>query len=261
VDAAAPNRGISLTFKGPEYPDPLTNDPIPQSFDINIYCDTEKGEPTLKSYDGKQASVEWRAPAGCNFGGTEPDQPPESNPDTGNGGGSGGGEPSRSMGSGLGYFFLLCVLRFCCVFHVLKRFIRLLLAFVAYFGLGAYYNYSTYGATGIDLIPCVCFMYISRMFVTHTPIDIETSGEKCLTCCGMLFHIYARQFDHARQVEAVILLSSFLSDFQIFYLHSRTMHSAMDIATISVTLIAPVPDLNTDCQCHVCWQRFMTFAK
>jgi hypothetical protein len=30
---------------------------------------------------------------------------------------------------------------------------RLLLAFAAYFGLGAYYNYSTYGATGLDLIP------------------------------------------------------------------------------------------------------------
>lgn len=32
---------------------------------------------------------------------------------------------------------------------------RLLLAFVAYFALGAYYNYSTYGASGIDLIPYV----------------------------------------------------------------------------------------------------------
>jgi len=30
---------------------------------------------------------------------------------------------------------------------------RILLVFVAYFGLGAYYNYSTYGARGIDLIP------------------------------------------------------------------------------------------------------------
>lgn len=31
----------------------------------------------------------------------------------------------------------------------------ILLAFFAYFGLGAYYNYSTYGARGIDLIPWV----------------------------------------------------------------------------------------------------------
>lgn len=29
----------------------------------------------------------------------------------------------------------------------------LFLSFAAYFGLGAYYNYSTYGARGYDLIP------------------------------------------------------------------------------------------------------------
>ena len=36
--------------------------------------------------------------------------------------------------------------------------IRLLVAFLLYFGLGAYYNYSTYGATGFDLIPYVRFV-------------------------------------------------------------------------------------------------------
>ena len=38
---------------------------------------------------------------------------------------------------------------------ILTRFIpiRFLLAFIAYFGIGAYYNYSTYGARGMDLIP------------------------------------------------------------------------------------------------------------
>lgn len=30
---------------------------------------------------------------------------------------------------------------------------RLILALLAYFALGAYYNYSTYGARGLDLIP------------------------------------------------------------------------------------------------------------
>jgi len=29
----------------------------------------------------------------------------------------------------------------------------IILALLAYFGLGAYYNYTTYGATGLDLIP------------------------------------------------------------------------------------------------------------
>jgi len=33
---------------------------------------------------------------------------------------------------------------------------RLLLAFAGYFVVGAYYNYSTYGARGADLIPYVC---------------------------------------------------------------------------------------------------------
>lgn len=33
----------------------------------------------------------------------------------------------------------------------------ILLAFLAYLGLGAYYNYSTYGASGMDLIPYVFF--------------------------------------------------------------------------------------------------------
>lgn len=30
---------------------------------------------------------------------------------------------------------------------------RILFGFVAYFGLGAYYNYNNYGATGWDLVP------------------------------------------------------------------------------------------------------------
>ena len=37
---------------------------------------------------------------------------------------------------------------------------RLLLAIIAYFALGAYYNYTTYGASGVDLIPY--FIPLSR---------------------------------------------------------------------------------------------------
>jgi hypothetical protein len=33
--------------------------------------------------------------------------------------------------------------------------LRLFIALAGYFALGAYYNYTTYGATGVDLIPCV----------------------------------------------------------------------------------------------------------
>ena len=42
---------------------------------------------------------------------------------------------------------------------------RLLLAFIAYFVLGAYYNYSTYGATGADLIPFVSLPFLLVIFV------------------------------------------------------------------------------------------------
>lgn len=38
---------------------------------------------------------------------------------------------------------------------------RILLAFIAYFGLGAYYNYSTYGARGMDLIPYVYAFWLT----------------------------------------------------------------------------------------------------
>ena len=73
------------------------------------------------------------------------------------------------------------------------------LAFVAYFALGAYYNYSTYGATGADLIPCVGFQYVSRLpFHSLHIADIETSGEKSHTCSGIWSRTYAPQFDHGK---------------------------------------------------------------
>ena len=42
---------------------------------------------------------------------------------------------------------------------------RLLLAVLGYFGLGAYYNYSTYGATGVDLIPYVLTLAIPSLCI------------------------------------------------------------------------------------------------
>ena len=47
---------------------------------------------------------------------------------------------------------------------------------VAYFAVGAYYNYSTYGATGFDLIPYVLLFCI----YTHTPIP----KHECLFVLG-----------------------------------------------------------------------------
>lgn len=100
-------------------------------FNLTIHCATEASEPVFKSYDGASLNLEWSTPAGCDFKGSD-DAPQE---DEG-GGGSEGGKAPESVGSGMGWFLLV-----------------LLLAFLGYFGLGAYYNYATYGATGMDLIP------------------------------------------------------------------------------------------------------------
>ncbi|OBZ70582.1 Autophagy-related protein 27 [Grifola frondosa] len=146
---SSPTKGLSLTFKGPSYPILPGSDPIPQSFNLKLLCSTETSDPLFSSYDNKDVWVEWSAPAGCGFGASEdPDDKPGGDVDNGD------GHEEKTVGSGIGYFFLL-----------------LLLAFVAYFALGAYYNYSTYGATGVDLIPHRDFWrevpYMLRDVVSH----------------------------------------------------------------------------------------------
>ncbi|OCH95114.1 hypothetical protein OBBRIDRAFT_721112 [Obba rivulosa] len=123
-------KGISMTLKGSTYPSPNTDESIPQSFNVKLICETEISNPTFLSYDGQALWIEWQATAGCGFQAPPPDAPDKPADDIEN-----GNQPER-VGSGVGYFFLL-----------------LLLAFIAYFALGAYYNYSTYGARGKDLIP------------------------------------------------------------------------------------------------------------
>ncbi|TRM69964.1 autophagy-related protein 27 [Schizophyllum amplum] len=121
--------GISLTLHGASYPHPTNSTPTPQALVMTLLCSGEAMDPKFTSYDGAELQVEWAHPAACKN-------------DVGDGGDTGGdktpaddGEP-KSMGSGIGFFFLV-----------------LILALVGYFVLGAYYNYSTYGATGKDLIP------------------------------------------------------------------------------------------------------------
>ncbi|KAG7449502.1 uncharacterized protein BT62DRAFT_587764 [Guyanagaster necrorhizus] len=118
-------KGLSVIMHGPSY----TSGSAAQTLNLTLLCDPDasNSDPTIMSYDGAELRLEWHTPAGCSFG--------EDN----SGGGSGGpsdGPAEESVGSGLGWFFLV-----------------LLLAFLAYFGLGAYYNYTTYGASGKDLIP------------------------------------------------------------------------------------------------------------
>ena len=51
---------------------------------------------------------------------------------------------------------------------------RLLLAFMSYLALGAYYNYSTYGATGFDLIPWVLLLSGSSFEMVLRPAPPQT---------------------------------------------------------------------------------------
>ncbi|KAI0074634.1 putative autophagy protein Atg27 [Panus rudis PR-1116 ss-1] len=139
-------KGLQLTFHGSSYPSLSSPEPVPQSFTIKLLCSTEESSPQFDSYDGKEVKVEWSVPAACGMGSPPSDDKP-----------SGGDEKTpeeETVGSGIGYFFLL-----------------LFLAFVAYFALGAYYNYSTYGATGADLIPHRDFWrevpYMLRDVVSH----------------------------------------------------------------------------------------------
>jgi len=118
-------RGVKMTLHGPAYPSSTTLEPTPQEFILNLLCATEVGEPEFKSYDGAQALVEWNATAGCNSRSDPPSGGDGKTPDE-----------VEAVGSGIGWFFLL-----------------LFIAFGGYFALGAYYNYTTYGATGVDLIP------------------------------------------------------------------------------------------------------------
>ncbi|KAI0705117.1 autophagy-related protein 27 [Cerioporus squamosus] len=144
-------KGIQLTYAGASYPSTIGADPTPQHFNLELLCDTETSEVEFNSYDGKDLWLSWKAPAGCELG-VSPDEDTKKPDDSG--GDGPGGDKEQAVGSGVGYFFLL-----------------LFLAFAAYFALGAYYNYSTYGATGADLIPHRDFWrevpYMLRDLVSH----------------------------------------------------------------------------------------------
>jgi hypothetical protein len=137
------SKGLSLTFHGPPYPG-LSD--VPQSINFSLFCDNDadpKADPTFVSYENGTVRVDWSTPSAC---GSPDDQPPPQSPpqpppqeddDTpADEGGEESEETPAKRGSGLGLFFLV-----------------LILAFATYLILGAYYNYSTYGARGVDLIP------------------------------------------------------------------------------------------------------------
>ena len=93
---------ISLLFSGPDYPSPSTSLSKPQSLNLTVLCHpSEASDPQFIAYDGSSLIVEWDSPAGCpsqdDEGGDNGDDKKES-PD------------HESVGSGLGWFFLACVI-------------------------------------------------------------------------------------------------------------------------------------------------------
>ncbi|TFK44723.1 autophagy-related protein 27 [Crucibulum laeve] len=126
---SSPPKHLSLQLHGAEYPNPVNSTSTPQTLNVTLFCDPEATSgPKFVSYDFARLDIEWNTPAGCPFKeeGSPPDDAPKDDDS----------KQEESVGSGVGWFFLV-----------------ILLAFAAYFGLGAYYNYSTYGARGADLIP------------------------------------------------------------------------------------------------------------
>ncbi|KAF7361873.1 Autophagy-related protein 27 [Mycena venus] len=142
-------KGVSILMHGGSYSHPInTTTDVEQSVNITLLCapDSDPSEPKFLSYDGVRLDLEWSSSAGCGFAAGEDEKNGES---PGNGGSSGSGSLSS-----VGWFLLLLVV-----------------GFALYMGLGAYYNYSTYGASGIDLIPHREFFaevpYMLRDVVSH----------------------------------------------------------------------------------------------
>jgi hypothetical protein len=99
---------VSLFLNGPDYPSPSTSLSKPQSLNLTVICHPlEISDPIFISYDGSRLDVEWTGSAGCPFedeGGNNDDDKNDDKkeedklPD------------HESIGSGLGWFFLACVI-------------------------------------------------------------------------------------------------------------------------------------------------------
>jgi hypothetical protein len=89
-------KALSLQLHGATYSDSS----IQQSLNLTLFCDPDKtSEPDFIAYDGTRLDIEWHAPAACAFKEAPTDDK------------EGGHDPvpgeSRSVGSGIGWFFLV----------------------------------------------------------------------------------------------------------------------------------------------------------
>jgi len=89
-----------MIWHGASYPHPSTTLDTPQSLNLTLFCTTESSDPKFIDYDGAQLRVEWSVKQACGFQG---DQPPGGDEDEGK-------SKKKSVGSGIGFFFIVCVL-------------------------------------------------------------------------------------------------------------------------------------------------------
>ncbi|PPR07377.1 hypothetical protein CVT26_013693 [Gymnopilus dilepis] len=147
---------LLLQLRGAEYPSSSDTLLVRQTLNLTLSCDPQAtSDPEFVGYDGSILDLKWNSRAGCPLQEDDDGKDKEGNND------GHADDGKASVGSGIGWFFLV-----------------LLLAFFAYFGLGAYYNYSTYGATGYDLIPHRDFWkevpYMLSDVVSHLCSDVRS---------------------------------------------------------------------------------------
>ncbi|GAA5987739.1 hypothetical protein JCM11641_006512 [Rhodosporidiobolus odoratus] len=113
---------------------------VEQRARIEMRCDAKATEssPVVRDYDGKAGilELEWTTAAACPASTDDKPPTPSPIPPARDDGDERHAEPSSSGIGFFGWFFTL-----------------LILGFIAYFALGIWNNYNTYGATGFDAIP------------------------------------------------------------------------------------------------------------
>lgn len=99
-------QSLSISFGGSEYPHPSNSTLVNQFLDLTLICNREVTDtPKFASYDGVRLAVEWTTPVGCYS--LPKDKPTGDKPaDDGN-----EQAPHNSVGSGIGWFFLMYVPR------------------------------------------------------------------------------------------------------------------------------------------------------
>lgn len=121
--------GLEIYISGADYAG------TPQSLSLRILCSPTSTDdsPTLESYTNGLLSLQWSTPAGCARGieGDDDNDDNDDVPDT-----PGEKRKGRGFWGFIGLFFWLGVA-----------------GLIAYFAIGMYYNYTTYGARGKDLLP------------------------------------------------------------------------------------------------------------